>query len=212
MKQNFYQQRKYTKNNFLKYLSHGGIDMNNKKFKLYIRPDFPQEDQPIGHFYRNDKIDDYVMVIWLNTTAVVNANMREAFVEPPTKEQKVSFMIVTKDFAAKLKARKKEALFVVYHELGHVCCGFTKKYHNQDEIRRARRNAIKKGEVMKDELNADAFAARYLGKKNALYGLKMQMDSRKKRDEEHGVSDTIISKLAIQEYINRISAIEKIID
>lgn len=185
--------------------------MKNKEiFKLHIQPIIPREGTPIGHFYRNNKINDYVMVIVVDTAYVKEKNMREVFVELPTEKQGLCYMVVTKKFAFKLQTKKSESIFIVYHELGHICCGFSENFTSQDDIKNARINAIKNGSVMKDELNADAFATQYIGKEKAIRALELLKNERIKFDKIHGFLNAPMSKLAVQEYCNRIIAIEKL--
>ena len=71
------------------------------------------------------------------------------------------------DMFDRLKKQDALALLVVFHELGHCV-------HRRDKTdEESRKELVRKGEVDPAELEADAFAARYLGKDKVLAGLQM---------------------------------------
>lgn len=84
---------------------------------------------------------------------------------------------VSADTARKLQADDQAAVFMIFHELGHVVIGTArnkKKTRNRDNHLL---DGLTNGIVDPDELAADAFAAAYIGIEDSIKALEQERDS-----------------------------------
>ncbi len=73
--------------------------------------------------------------------------------------------------------------FILYHELGHIYHGHNKQsYEVNARNRRKRRLYAKFGLVPKEEIQADLYAVKMLGKENALKALNQSLKSLKVKE------------------------------
>lgn len=107
-----------------------------------------------------------------------------------------------------LRKRSDEALFVLFHELGHlvnhdaIAVGEAFDRYNQ-----ARKDKVKSGEVLDIELSADDFAVKYLGVQAAINGLHGLME-REKTYYPPNVFDPADIEISLGEMRNRIRHLE----
>lgn len=89
----------------------------------------------------------------------------------PTSE--MAFMLLETPIYEKLKARNSMALFVVLHEIGHLASGdLNKAPEEKAECYEARTSLLERGIVSRYEIEADSFAAYFMGRKPATNGLR----------------------------------------
>lgn len=76
------------------------------------------------------------------------------------------------DLVLDLKAGSIEALFILFHELGHYVNGDLSGDYCSEDYDTQRVECVKDGKVSAKELAADAFAAKYIGRDKAIIGLE----------------------------------------
>lgn len=116
-------------------------------------------------------------------------------------------VIMTSTAFTELKQGYRSARFFLMHELGHYCHGHLAQPPKLEDEFSKREAAINKDIVPKEELEADSFAAQYLGAENAIAALQEAMEDRMAYDLMCGASADPISKLVHREYQLRIDAI-----
>lgn len=121
----------------------------------------------------------------------------------------VNYPIVYVDDEHKDLLYNKPELFQVLmlHELGHYLQGDFRKAdntHNTHEILSDRTRHILSGKVQSQELKADAFAARYMGKNKTIQALDYLIQKRRKRPIDPG------KEIAIKEFENRKKAVQRL--
>lgn len=97
--------------------------------------------------------------------------------------------------------------FFLLHELGHYYHGHLAQPPKLEDEFQKRREALTKGIVPEEELEADNFAVQHLGTENAIAVLQEAMEERMAYDLMCGTSADPISELALREYQLRIDAI-----
>lgn len=97
--------------------------------------------------------------------------------------------------------------FSLLHEVGHYACGHLMDPPDLKEENAMRERLLEDNQVSKDELDADAFAANYLGAELVAWALQESMEQRLATDLMCGVEEEDISKKALLEYQLRIDAI-----
>lgn len=89
------------------------------------------------------------------------------------KESKHAVINLVPEILARLRDEDTFALFTVFHETGHyVHQHYLKRTGTAEENDEKRKAFIEAGSVHPDELEADAFAAAYLGTEKTITGLK----------------------------------------
>ena len=106
------------------------------------------------------------------TDSADNLNFNLACIgKAPTSE--MVFMFLETPIYEKLKARNSMALFVVLHEIGHLASGdLDKAPEEKAECYEARNSLLERGMISRYEIEADSFAAHFLGRKQATNGLR----------------------------------------
>lgn len=84
---------------------------------------------------------------------------------------------VSADTARKLQADDQAAVFMVFHELGHVVLGVSKRKKKDRNNNQHKIDSLNQGIVDPDELAADAFAAEYIGIEDSIKALEESRDS-----------------------------------
>lgn len=97
--------------------------------------------------------------------------------------------------------------FLLLHEVGHYACGHLVDPPDIEEEFAMRERLLEDNQVSKDELDADAFAANYLGAEVVAWALQEKMERRLATDLMCGVEEEDISQKALLEYQLRIDAI-----
>ena len=97
--------------------------------------------------------------------------------------------------------------FSLLHEVGHYACGHLMDPPDLKEENAMRERLLEDNQASKDELDADAFAANYLGAEVVAWALQESMEQRLATDLMCGVEEEDISKKALLEYQLRIDAI-----
>lgn len=184
------------------------------KFKLWIDQNLINysESKTIGFIYNEPMIiDNVIMFIIISEKYLQNSKMRECAVNYGTNTRKPA-MFISLNFAKRLKEKNPTALFMLYHELGHIVLGHNKRQENltNETITAQRIESVKNHTVIDVELQADAFATKICGKKNALKALKEIKNMRKMDDLMKGNANHPISLLALREYDYRIETINLI--
>ena len=97
--------------------------------------------------------------------------------------------------------------FSLLHEVGHYVCGHLVDPPDLKEENAMRERLLEENQVSQDELDADAFAANYLGAEVVAWALQEKMERRMATDLAYGVEKEDLSKKALLEYQLRIDAI-----
>ena len=116
-------------------------------------------------------------------------------------------VIMTSTAFTELKQGHLSVRFFLMHELGHYYHGHLVQPPKLEDVFSDREASMNKGIVPKEELEADSFAAQYLGAENAIEALQEAMEERMAYDLMCGASADQISKLALREYQLRIDAV-----
>ena len=99
--------------------------------------------------------------------------------------------------------------FMLFHEIGHYCCGHLTNPPELEAEFSKRIEHLENDEVSADEVAADCFAAEYLGPEQVILALQEAMEQRMTNDLFYGTADDPISKMAIYEYQLRIDAVNE---
>lgn len=97
--------------------------------------------------------------------------------------------------------------FLLLHEVGHYACGHLVDPPDIEEEFAMRERLLEENQVSQNELDADAFAANYLGAEVVAWALQEKMEQRMATDLAYGVEKEDLSKKALLEYQLRIDAI-----
>lgn len=97
--------------------------------------------------------------------------------------------------------------FSLLHEVGHYVCGHLVDPPELEEENAMRERLLEENQVSQDEVDADAFAANYLGADAVVRALQESMERRMAADLVYGVEEEDISQKALLEYQLRIDAI-----
>lgn len=99
--------------------------------------------------------------------------------------------------------------FLLFHEIGHYCCGHLTNPPELEAEFSKRIACLENDEVSADEVAADCFAAEYLGPEQVILVLQEAMGQRMTNDLFYGMAEDPISKMAIYEYQLRIDAVNE---
>lgn len=119
---------------------------------------------------------------------------------------------ISADTARKLQVDDQAALFLIYHELGHVVIGTArnkKKTRNRDNHLL---DGLTNGIVDPDELAADAFAAAYIGIEDSIKALEQERDSYFLSFQNKILPNKTMPAIAYQEMSLRIEALKKLLE
>ena len=116
-------------------------------------------------------------------------------------------VIMTSTAFTELKQGHLSVRFFLMHELGHYYHGHLAQPPKLEDVFSEREASMNKGIVPKEELEADSFAAQYLGAERAIAALQEAMEERMAYDLMCGTSADPISELVLCEYQLRIDAI-----
>ncbi len=89
-----------------------------------------------------------------------------------TKQGSDAAISLELEICEKLKDGESLALFAVFHELGHYVHGHALRRTNNSDYEENRKALAREGTAHPNELEADAFAAEYLGTDRAISGLE----------------------------------------
>lgn len=106
-----------------------------------------------------------------------------------------------------IKRGVPSARLLLFHEIGHYCCGHLNHLPTLESEHKRRREYAAQNSVSPEELEADSFAADYLGGEYVVWALQDSMESRLAINLMDGVYSD--SALALQEYQLRIDAINE---
>ena len=119
---------------------------------------------------------------------------------------------VSADTARKLQADDQAAVFMVFHELGHVVLGTTKRKKKDRNNNQHKIDALNRGIVDPDELAADAFAAEYIGLEDSIKALEESRDAYFLSFQHKILPDKTMPAKAYQEMTLRIEALQKLLE
>ena len=106
-----------------------------------------------------------------------------------------------------LKRGSRSMRFLLLHEIGHYVCGHLSRPPRSEDPHLRRFELVTRGQVCPDELEADRFAAAYLGPDYAALALREAMDERLRFDMRTGAFGDALSNGALAEFQMRIDAI-----
>ena len=99
------------------------------------------------------------------------------------------------------------ARFMLFHEMGHYCCGHLASPPDVQEESKRRKALISQGKVSEEEVEADRFAAEYLGPETVMEALQEAQENRFAFDLYNGTQNEECSILAVREFRLRMDAI-----
>ena len=99
--------------------------------------------------------------------------------------------------------------FLLMHEIGHYCCGHLTDPPLVEDENSKRIACLLKNDVSSDEVEADCFAAEYLGAENVRWALQETMEQRMTRDLFFRVEMEPESKIALREFQLRIESVNE---
>ena len=102
--------------------------------------------------------------------------------------------------------------FLLLHEIGHYVCGHLAQCRSMENEFSYRKAALQHNTVTTEELEADRFAAEYLGPEFAVLALQNHMEQRMAYDIYSGTNSDSSSGSAIMEYQLRIDALVEYYD
>lgn len=115
---------------------------------------------------------------------------------------------ISADTARKLQADDQAAVFMIFHELGHVVLGITKRKKKDRNNKQHKIDALNQGIVDPDELAADAFAAEYIGLEDSIKALEESRDAYFLSFQHKILPDKTMPAKAYQEISLRIEALK----
>lgn len=118
---------------------------------------------------------------------------------------------VSADTARKLQADDQAAVFMVFHELGHIVLGVSKRNKKDRNNKQHKIDALSQGIVDPDELAADAFASEYVGLEDSIKALEESRDSYFLSFQNKIVPDKTMPAIAYQEMSLRIEALKNLL-
>lgn len=102
-----------------------------------------------------------VEIVWDNEFVI---NERSTLVVTTTKNENSTPVIYVANRYVSLLSEKEYASTGLWHEIGHIHCGHCDLDLDQEELRRGRYEALLSGGVYYQEMEADSFATRAVGK------------------------------------------------
>lgn len=96
--------------------------------------------------------------------------------------------------------------FLLFHEIGHYCCGHLDSPPAVEHEYYKRVKLLKNNIVLEDELEADRFAAEYLGALYSRWALQEALEQRQTWGMYSGDFSNTENELALREYQLRIDA------
>ena len=108
-----------------------------------------------------------------------------------------------------IKRGETNARFLLMHEIGHYCCGHLADPPLLEDEYSKRKACLEENDVSSEELEADYFAAEYLGAVYVRWALQEAMEQRMTRDFRLGVEGEPVSQMALCEYQLRIDSISE---
>ena len=119
---------------------------------------------------------------------------------------------VSADTARKLQADDQAAVFMIFHELGHIVLGVSKRNKKDRNKKQHKIDALSQGIVDPDELAADAFAAEYVGLEDSIKALEESRDAYFLSFQHKILPDKTMPAKAYQEMSLRIEALKKLLE
>lgn len=175
--------------------------VNTDNYKKYIaQGNLIMPNSLVGTFRKKDD-ESFTCDIIMNDQKVDEAGfISSATTMFPDK----AVIYITLDMFRALQEEDNIAEFDLYRELGHIECGHFNVPDNIDEM-----TPEENMEMMdKQEFEADAFAAAFIGKERALQALKDLLKARAQVDRDMHLNGTPPSVQRIRKYRARISAME----
>lgn len=168
---------------------------------------FPQSSFTPKHLIGEAKYEDayeklMIEIVWDNEFVI---NERSTLVVTTTKNENYTPVIYVSDRYVSLLSEKEHASTGLWHELGHIHCGHCDLDIEPEELRRGRYEALLSGGVYYQEIEADSFATRAVGKNRVIQFLQFCKANRlKSKDTDQNY------QLAVEEFDKRISIVKKI--
>ena len=116
-------------------------------------------------------------------------------------------IFLTTDAFYALKRGSRSMRFLLLHEIGHYVCGHLSRPPRAGDPNYRRFELVTRGQVCPDELEADRFAAAYLGQAYAVQALQDAMTERLRYDLRTGAFGDALSNGALAEFQMRMDAI-----
>ena len=168
---------------------------------------FPQASFTRKHLIGKAMYEDeyeklMIEIVWDNEFVI---NERSTLVVTTTKNENYTPVIYVSDRYVSLLSQKEYASTGLWHELGHIHCGHCDLDMEPKEQRRGRYEALLSGGVYYQEIEADSFATRAVGKNRMIQFLQFCKANRtisKATDRNY--------QLAVKEFDKRISLVKKI--
>ncbi len=171
--------------NYKKYIAVGSLKMPNSLVGSFRKKD--DESFTCDIIMNDDKVDEAGFITCATTMF-------------PDK----AVIYITKDMLDALQQDDDIALFDLYRELGHIECGHFNLPEDAGEMTQEESMEL----MDKQDMEADAFAAEFVGKDTALSVLKDLLKTRAKVDRDLHLNGTPASVQRIRKYRARISALE----
>ena len=108
-----------------------------------------------------------------------------------------------------IKRGEATARFLLMHEIGHYCCGHLADPPLLEDELSKRKACLAENNVSSEEVEADCFAAEYLGAVCARWALQEAMEQRMTRDVFFGVAMEPDSQMVRREYQLRIEPVNE---
>lgn len=157
----------------------------------------------VGEF-KSTENQNFKCFIILDDYTLTSHNMREMLVSYDMIDgELVYFIYLTNEMLKKLQTRKKHFLFLLFHELGHIHLKHFPSKVSQEQLRQTRIDAIRKGSVSTEEIEADAFAIDYFGKSAAINALDIMYRERLAFNKLLNNPESEQNLLALKEIENR---------
>lgn len=177
------------------------VMVDTKNYKKYIAiGSLMMPNSLVGSFRKKDD-DSFTCDIIMNDAKVDEAGFITC---ATTMFPDKAVIYITKDMLEALQQDDEIALFDLYRELGHIECGHFDVPENASEMTQEESLEM----MDKQDLEADAFAAEFVGKDTALKVLKELLKARAKADRDLHLNGTPASVQRIRKYRARISALE----
>lgn len=176
--------------------------VNTNNYKLYIaQNDINSENSLVGSFRKKDN-PSFTCEIIMNTDSVRQSGFEDCC---STMFPDKSVIYVSIQMMAALRDDDDLATFNLYRELGHIECGHFEVPEDFDETDTEAQTKL----MMEQEIEADAFAAEFVGKENAVSAVKQLLKIRAQVDRELNLNGTPSSVQQMRKYRARISALEE---
>ena len=175
--------------------------VDTKNYKKYIAIGSLMMPNSLVGSFRKKNDDSFTCDIIMNDAKVDEAGFITC---ATTMYPDKAVIYITKDMLEALRQDDDIALFDLYRELGHIECGHFDV--PEDAVEMTQEESM---ELMdKQDLEADAFAAEFVGKDTALSVLKDLLKARAKVDRDLHLNGTPASVQRIRKYRARINAME----